>query len=175
MNLMFIFIIKNMESPVILIIDDTSDNLNLLRNLFNKIYKTRVTNSGERGVKILEEHAMPDLILLDVMMPGIDGYEVCRLIKANPRTKDIIIIFLTAKNESINEEFGLALGTADFISKPIHPSITLARVNNQLKIKAADDYLKNKSEYLDLEVIRRVNEISKIQDATIMDSAEVRI
>ena len=175
MNLMFIFINKNMESPVILIIDDTSDNLNLLRNLFNKIYKTRVTNSGERGVKILEEHAMPDLILLDVMMPGIDGYEVCRLIKANPRTKDIIIIFLTAKNESINEEFGLALGTADFISKPIHPSITLARVNNQLKSKAADDYLKNKSEYLDVEEIRCVNEISKIQDPTIMASAEVRI
>ena len=164
-----------MESPVILIIDDTSDNLDLLRNLFKKTYKTRVANSGERGLKILEEHALPDLILLDVMKPGIDGYEVCRLIKANPRTKDIIIIFLTAKNESIDEEFGLALGTSDFISKPIHPSITLARVNNQLKIKAATDFLKNKSEYLEVEVIRRVNEISKIQDATIMASEEVRI
>ena len=107
---MFILIIKNMESPVILIIDDTSDNLDLLRNLFKKLYKTRVANSGERGLKILEEQALPDLILLDVIMPGIDGYEVCRLIKANPRTKDIIIIFLTAKNESIDEEFGLAFG-----------------------------------------------------------------
>ncbi len=164
---------EKIESPVILIIDDISDNLDLLRNLFKKIYKTRVANSGERGLKILEEHALPDLILLDVMMPGIDGYEVCRRIKANPRTKDIIIIFLTAKNESLDEELGLALGAADFISKPIHPSITLARVNNQLKIKAASDYLKNKSEYLEVEVSRRMNEVSKIQDATIMALASL--
>jgi len=164
--------VDDLNTPIILLIDDTPDSLDVTRNLLKSLYKVKVATSGARGLKILEEEVvLPDLVLLDIMMPEMDGYQVCKIIKANPKTKDIPIIFLTSKNDSIDEELGLTLGAADYISKPINPSIALARVKAQLDTKRLANFLKDKNSYLEVEIARRMDEVTKIQDVTIMAMA----
>ena len=159
--------------PTILVVDDTPDNLSLMSGLLKDSYRVKVANNGERGLKIAGSDDPPDLILLDIMMPGIDGYEVCRQLKANATTADIPIIFLTAKAEIEDERMGLELGAVDYITKPISPPIVLARVKTQLTLKAAADFLRDKNAYLESEVQRRTREISVIQDVTIMAMASL--
>ena len=101
-------------------------------------------------------------------MPHMDGYEVCRRLKAEPATRDIPVIFLTARSEPDDERAGLALGAVDYISKPISPPILLARVNTHLALKATSDFLRDKSVYLEREVAMRTLEVQAIQDVTIM-------
>ncbi len=110
----------------------------------------------------------PDLILLDVMMPGMDGYEVCQRLRDDPTTTDIPVIFLTAKSDAADEQKGLELGAVDYIVKPISPAIVTARVRTHLQLKGARDFLRDKSEYLEQEVGRRTQEISTIQDVTMV-------
>ena len=161
------------EKPTVLVVDDTPDNLSLMSGLLKERYKVKVANNGERGLKIAAVDDPPDLILLDIMMPGIDGYEVCRLLKADPKTKDIPVIFLTAKSQVEDEQMGLELGAVDYITKPISPPIVLARVKTQLTLKAAADFLKDKNAYLESEVQRRTKEVSTIQDVTMMAMASL--
>ena len=157
----------------VLVVDDTPDNLKLMSDLLKASYKVKVTNSGEKALLIAESSSPPDLILLDIMMPGIDGFEVCRRLKAQAHTRDIPVIFLTAKSEIEDEQRGLDLGAVDFIAKPFSPPIVLARVRAQLTLKASADFLRDKNAYLEAEVQRRTREVQAIQDVTIMAMASL--
>jgi putative two-component system response regulator len=159
--------------PTVLVVDDTPDNLSLMSALLKDLYKVKVANHGDRGLRIANSEQPPDLILLDIMMPDIDGYEVCKRLKAEPRTRDIPVIFLTARSEVEDETRGLELGAADYITKPISPPIVLARVHAHLMLKAHSDFLRDKSAYLESEVAKRTAEVQAIQDVTIMAMASL--
>lgn len=117
----------------ILIVDDTPDNLSLLSGILKDSYKVKVANSGEKALKYLQGGDKPDLILLDIMMPGMSGYDVIRELKANQATRDIPVIFLSAMDGTGDEEKGFELGAADYITKPISPSVLLASVKSHLE------------------------------------------
>ena len=110
----------------------------------------------------------PDLILLDVMMPDLDGHEVCRRLKATERCRDIPVIFLTAMSESEDEEFGLSLGAVDYITKPISPPILHARVKTHLRLKEANDFLKDQNRILEVKVAQRTRQLATVQDVTMV-------
>jgi len=156
----------------VLVIDDTADNLTLVSALLGGTYTVRLANNGERALAMATSDP-PNLILLDIMMPGMDGYEVCRRLKADPRTRDIPVIFLTAKVETVDEEQGFALGAVDYITKPISPPIVLARVKTHIALKALADALRHKNEYLEREVEQRTLEIVAVQDVTILALASL--
>jgi putative two-component system response regulator len=156
------------ERASILVVDDTPDNLVLMRGVLKNLYKVRVATGGEKALEIARSDTPPDLILLDVMMPGIDGYEVCRQLKADLRTAPIPVIFLTAKSEQDDEERGLELGAADYITKPISPAIVLARVKNYLALKHMADFLRDQNHFLELEVAKRTREVVAMQDVTLL-------
>jgi len=161
------------DSPTVLVVDDASDNLSLLTCLLKDRYTVKVANNGEKAIRIAQSSPPPDLILLDVMMPGVDGYVVCQLLKNSPTTRDIPIIFLTALSDSESERKALELGAADFINKPINPPVVLARVTTQLQAKAATDFLKNKNNILEREVAQRTRELTAIQNVTILTMASL--
>jgi len=157
----------------VLLVDDSPDNLVLMNDLLKDLYKVKVANSGEKALRIATTGQPPDVVLLDVMMPEMDGYEVCRRLKANPLTRNIPIIFLTAKSEVEDEKLGLDLGAVDYITKPISPPITLARVRNHLMLKAHADFLRDQNEFLEQEVQERTREVVAIQDVTILAMASM--
>jgi putative two-component system response regulator len=159
--------------PTILVVDDTPDNLTLVSNLLKSDYRVRVAINGEKALKIAFSDSPPDLILLDVMMPGMDGYEVCQQLRNSTQTAHIPIIFLTAKSEVEDERKGLSLGASDYITKPISPPILEARVKTHLAAKAYADFLTDKTSYLESEVARRTREVSAIQDVTIQAMASL--
>ncbi|TAN69052.1 MAG: two-component system response regulator [Methylobacter sp.] len=161
------------EKATILVVDDTPDNLTLMNNLLKGSYKIKIANGGDKALKIAASDSPPDLILLDIMMPGMDGYEVCRRLKRNPKTMDIPVIFLTAKAEVEDEKKGLELGAVDYITKPISPPIVMARVKNHLALNAMSDFLRDKNEFLELEVAKRTREVMAIQDVTILVMASL--
>ena len=152
----------------VLVVDDTPENLTLMGALLRDHFMVKVANNGEKALKIAISDTLPDLVLLDIMMPGLDGYEVCRRLKATAATRDIPVIFLTARSDPDDERMGLALGAVDYITKPISPPILLARVNTHLALKATADFLRDKSAYLEREVALRTLEVQAIQDVTIM-------
>jgi putative two-component system response regulator len=161
------------DRATILVVDDTPDNLSLMAALLKHSYQVKVANHGEQALRIAASATPPDLILLDVMMPGIDGYEVCRRLKADPLTRDIPVIFLTARTEVEDEQKGLSLGAVDYITKPISPPILMARVATQLTLKASADFLRNQNEFLEAEVARRLSEIEAVQEVTILAMASL--
>lgn len=151
----------------ILVVDDTPDNLIMMSELLKDEYKVKVANNGEKALKISQSQTPPDLILLDIMMPVMDGYEVCRQLKANPQTQHIPVIFLTAKTDATDETKGLEIGAIDYITKPINPAILMARVKTHIDIKRMQDFLRNQNSFLEAEIIKRTREINAIQDVTI--------
>lgn len=153
--------------PIILIVDDNPDNITVVSDLLASDYNVLVANSGARALQIAAHKPSPDLILLDIMMPEMDGYQVLTLLKSNPATRDIPVIFLTAMDSTHDEEKGLELGCVDYITKPIRPAIVMARVHTQLELKKARDLLKNENAYLESEVARRMKENELIQDVSI--------
>ena len=157
----------------VLLVDDLPDNLVLMNDLLKDLYKVKVANSGEKALRIATTGQPPDVVLLDVMMPEMDGYEVCRRLKANPATRNVPIIFLTAKSEVEDEKLGLDLGAVDYITKPISPPITLARVRNHLMLKEHADFLRDQNEFLEQEVQERTREVVAIQDVTILAMASM--
>lgn len=157
----------------ILVVDDTPDNLALMSGLLKDLYRVKIANNGEKALKIAATLPPPDLILLDIMMPGMDGYEVCSRLKANPQTQPIPVIFLTAKSAVEDERQGLELGAEDYITKPVSPPILMARVKTQLTLKASADFLRDKNAFLEQEVARRTQEIMAIQDVTIQVMASL--
>jgi putative two-component system response regulator len=160
--------LSDSASPTtILIVDDTPQNIKVLGELLKQDYHIRAANSGERALHAADSDPRPDLILLDVMMPGMNGYEVLRHLRANGNTKNIPVIFITAMATAENEEFGLELGAVDYITKPFNPSIVLARVHTQLELKRARDHLANENDWLEREVARRMRENLLIQDLSV--------
>jgi serine phosphatase RsbU (regulator of sigma subunit)/DNA-binding response OmpR family regulator len=122
---------------LVLIADDTPTNVAVIAGLLKDSFRTKIATNGERALAIATGKEKPDLILLDVMMPDMDGFEVCRRLKANPDTREIPIIFLTAKTDAVDEVRGFDVGAADYIHKPFDPPIVLARVKTQLALKAS--------------------------------------
>lgn len=142
----------------ILIVDDSPENLYCLNELLVPKYRVLAANTGESGLALANSQRMPDLILLDVMMPDMDGFAVLQQLRAHPATKDIPIIFLTAMALAEDEERGLELGADDYITKPIRPSVVLARVRMQLELKATRDWMRHQNAKLEAEVQRRMAE-----------------
>lgn len=130
------------DKPRVLIVDDTPDNLHLLAEMLGEDYEVRIATGGQRALELASRDDLrPDLILLDVMMPGMSGFEVCRAIKESDATRNIPIIFVTAKDGQENEARGLSLGAVDYITKPFHLAIVLARVRNHINLKLKSDQL----------------------------------
>ncbi len=161
------------EKPTVLVVDDTPDNLSLMSGLLKDKYKVKIANNGARALKVVMTGAPPDIILLDIMMPVMDGYETCRHLKENPETRDIPVIFLTAKAEVEDEMKGFELGAVDYITKPISPPIVLARVHTHLQLKRVRDYLKDQNEFLENEVRQRTQEVVAVQEVTILAMASL--
>jgi putative two-component system response regulator len=158
----------NAFRPLILVVDDAPQNLTLMDDLLSDDYRVKVAPSGARALRIANGVPQPDLILLDVMMPDMDGYEVCRQLKADSATCDIPVIFLTAKAQIADEQQGFLVGAVDYITKPISPPILLARVRNHLALKAAASFLKDKNAYLEGEIIKRTEETRLVEEATVL-------
>jgi len=131
------------DLPTILIVDDTRTNIQLLAGCLKKDYRLKIAMNGLRCLELARIEPLPDLILLDVVMPEMDGYEVCRKLKANPHTHHIPIIFVTGRDSDEEEEYGLQLGAVDYITKPIRPAIVTARVSTQIMLKQKSDELRN--------------------------------
>jgi putative two-component system response regulator len=161
------------EQPTVLVVDDVPDSLTQMSMLLKDRYKVKIANNGERALKVAMTGMPPDIILLDIMMPVMDGYEACQHLKANPETRDIPIIFLTAKTEVEDEMKGFELGAVDYITKPISPRVVLARVQTHLQLKRTSDYLKDKNEFLEAEVQRRTEEVMAVQEVTILSMASL--
>ena len=135
------------EKPVILLIDDMTTNLLLLNDLLKEDYEVKVSKNGKKAIEIALSDIQIDLILLDIMMPEMDGYEVCKILKNNEQTKNIPIIFVTAKDSQEDEEYGLNLGAIDYITKPFKKTIVKLRVRNQIELKLKSDALEELSMY----------------------------
>ncbi|MBX9296021.1 two-component system response regulator [Chromobacterium piscinae] len=161
------------DRQTVLLVDDSPESLTQMYALLKPRYRTLIANSGERALQIVEGDMLPDLVLLDVMMPGLGGLEVCRRLKAEPRTESIPVIFLTAMSEHEDEQAGFDAGAADYIIKPVSPPIMLARVGTHLRAKAVADFLEDKAAFLQEEVERRTREVQVIQDVTIMALASL--
>ena len=117
----------NIEAPrqVILVVDDAPENIQVLTAILKPCYKVKAATSGERALKIARSDKPPDLILLDIMMPEMDGYEVCRQLKADDHTKAIPVIFVTGMSDDAEQQKGLALGAAACLTKPVNPDEVL--------------------------------------------------
>ncbi|WP_169046148.1 response regulator [Aeromonas salmonicida] len=155
------------HAATILIVDDSPENLMVLTGLLSPTYRVLAAQSGEKCLRIATGKTLPDLILLDVMMPGMDGYEVLKQLRTNPETSRIPVVLLTALADSQSEEYGLSLGAADYITKPIKPAIVQARVRTQLEAKQARDGLQSQNTALEAEVARRMTENDLIQQVSI--------
>ena len=118
----------------VLVVDDSPDNIDLLSEILRDEYRIRIATSGEKALKIVYSDEPPDLILLDIMMPGISGLEICRRLKANPDRRRIPVIFVTAMTSPEDERRGLETGAVDYITKPISPPIVKARVRTHLAL-----------------------------------------
>ncbi|RZA26475.1 MAG: response regulator, partial [Lysobacteraceae bacterium] len=154
--------------PTILIVDDTPDNIMLLSRLLKDKYHTKVATNGSTALQVAAATPELDLVLLDVMMPGMDGYETCRQLKANPATSDIPVIFLTAKNQIEDEAMGLSVGAVDYLGKPISPPILFARVSTHLTLRAARKLLQEHNENLERMVQQRTAQLLLTQEALIL-------
>jgi cyclic di-GMP phosphodiesterase len=156
-----------LRQPTILIVDDNPENLMVLGELLQGSYKVRAANSGDRALWLAAQVPLPDLILLDVMMPRLTGFEVLERLQAAPATRGIPVIFTTAMDAIQDEQQGLALGAVDYITKPLRPPIVLARVRTHLELKHARDRLQRDNASLEAEVTRRMHENQVSQDVSI--------
>jgi putative two-component system response regulator len=165
----------------ILIVDDQPDNLLILEDLLGERHVVHSLDGGHAALAYLNDGGPADLILLDVMMPGLDGFEVCRALKQDPATSAIPVIFLTTLSSAVDEERGLSLGAEDFIHKPFSPAVVFARVRNHLRLSQSARLLRNRNEDLErlvsdrtrhiveqaAELVRRKQQLIAAQDATI--------
>ena len=129
------------QRAVVLVVDDIASNVQTLAHLLKDEYTLKVATSGSRALELAAQEPLPDLILLDIEMPDMSGYEVLKLLKIRSDTADIPIIFVSGKDMAEDEEYGLSLGAVDYIVKPIRPSIAKARVRTQITLKRQHDLL----------------------------------
>ena len=156
----------NQPRPLVLIVDDNKENIQVLGNLLRSSnYRIAIATNGQQALFYVNK-TLPDLILLDIMMPGMDGYEVCKVLKNDRKTCNIPIIFLTAMAEEQDEARGLALGAVDYMTKPFSPELVKVRVNNQLELKKHHDHLEKLVE-------ERTQELALTQEVTIYSLASL--
>lgn len=162
---------SNELKATVLIVDDNSDNLDVLSGVLRPFYKVKAAINGELALKVAGAKNKPDIILLDIMMPGMDGYEVCRRLKSDPSTANIPVIFVTAKSETKDEQTGFELGAVDYITKPISVPIVLARVSTQLALynqqRELEVLVKQRTQELEdtrLEIIQRLGCAAEYKD-----------
>ena len=155
----------------ILIVDDTSENLMILSEILKPFYTVKVANNGIKALNLIASGHIPDIIILDVMMPEISGYEVCKKLKSDPLTRNIPIIFVTALSECKDEAEGLSLGAVDYITKPVNASIVLARIKTQVSLiqyqRNLEQKLAERTEEIVLtrmEVIRQLGRAAEYKD-----------
>ncbi|MEI6413311.1 MAG: two-component system response regulator [Pseudomonadota bacterium] len=160
--------LANEPIQTLLVIDDSPDILTIVNELLKHDYRLKAAIDGEKGLCLATTEPRPDLILLDILMPGLNGHEVCRRLKADPATRDIPVIFLTAMQDEADEEAGFMIGAVDYIAKPISGPILRARIRNHLGTKRNTDFIKGKNVFLVNEVIKRARELEFIQDVTIL-------
>ncbi len=149
--------------PEVLIVEDTEENIDILVDTLSDEYNISVAIDGQTALESVEEF-LPDIILLDVMMPGINGYEVCERLKANPRTQHIPILFLTALSRDVDESKGLGLGAVDYITKPFNPALVKSRVRNHLELKMYQNHLEDMVE-------QKTADLLTMQEATVQSMA----
>ena len=136
---------NNLKWPAILIVDDEPTNISILGEMLKDDYIVQTAASGEQAWELLMSDNLPDAILLDVMMPGLDGYDLCQRLKSVERTKDIPVIFITAKSGELDEVKGFTYGAADYVTKPFRQEVLKSRVRTHIEIKQYRDFLKNSS------------------------------
>jgi len=129
------------EQKLILVVDDTPLNISVITGALKDTYRTKVATSGAKALAIAVADEKPDLILLDVMMPEMDGYEVCRRLKANPTVREIPVIFLTAQTDAEDETRGFQVGAVDYVHKPFSPAVMKARVHTHLALRETREKL----------------------------------
>lgn len=159
------------KAATILVVDDIADNIDVLSGILRSQYKIKAALNGATALKIINAAQKPDLILLDVMMPQLSGYEVCQQLKQNPETAHIPVIFVTAKAEITDEQKGFELGAVDYIAKPVSPSIVLARVKAQLALydqaRHLEELVQERTQELNdtrVEIIRRLGRAAEFKD-----------
>lgn len=163
----------NPSKPKILIVDDEKFYLDVLVDLLKEDYKTVIAKDGEQALRRAASDAPPDLILLDILMEGMDGYEVCRRLKANPAVQNIPVIFLTVKSEVADELRGFELGAVDYISKPMSPPIVRARISTHLALNEARQVLADQNQLLERKVRERTEELDRTKYAAIFCMASL--
>lgn len=157
------------EKFTVLVVDDSPENLSIISSILKNKYKVKVATSGAKALSIVNNsNQKPDLVLLDILMPEMDGYEVCNRLKTSAQTASVPVIFLTSLTREEDEEVGLKLGAVDYIHKPISPPILLARVQTHLKLKEAQDLLQAQNSILEQMVKHRTLELSQSRQATIV-------
>ena len=153
------------KRAIVMIVDDERVNINILNELLKDDYNIRVSLNGEQVLQRAIYMPQPDIILLDIEMPGMSGYEVCKRLKADPKTRNIPIIFVTAKSEEESEALGLELGAVDYIKKPLNPHVAKARIKNTLSLLAAHQELRNKNTALQKLTTEREKLLGSLQEA----------
>lgn len=160
--------------PTLLIVDDAPENIDVLKGLLHEQYLLRPAISGELALRLALVEPVPSLILLDVMMPVMDGYEVCRRLKGDPQTRDIPVIFITAKTETEDEVHGLTLGAVDYLTKPVVPAIVKARVATHLALRQLRNELEEKNLILSDEKEFLEEIVTRMQASSPFDGRNVR-
>jgi putative two-component system response regulator len=160
-----------MDKQIVLVVDDTPENIDVMSGILRSDYKVKAALSGQKALKVARSTPAPDIILLDVMMPEMDGYEVCRELKNNPQTRNIPVIFVTAKDTESDETLGLDLGAVDYITKPVSPVIVQARVKTHLSLYDQNRHLektvKDRTKDLvqtQLQIIQRLGRAAEFKD-----------
>jgi response regulator RpfG family c-di-GMP phosphodiesterase len=147
--------------PKVLIVDDQPENIRVLMETLKQDCAIIAATTGQKALDLAAKSPQPDLILLDVMMPDMDGYDVCTRLKGSPATQHIPIIFITALGEAANETRGLTLGATDYIIKPANPAVVRARVNNHVTLQRLTRQLQHMNEALELRVNKRTQELKQ--------------
>ena len=163
--------INHNQKQTILVVDDIPENIDVLNSILQDDYQVKAALDGERALNIVNGDTPPDLILLDIMMPGMDGYQVCSRIKSSLSTRNIPIVFVTAKDDIENETRGLELGAVDYITKPVSPPIVKARIRTHLALydqnRELESMVQQRTVELSetrLEIIRRLGRAAEFKD-----------
>ena len=156
-----------MKAATILVVDDNPENLSVMGELLRPQFRVLAANSGRHALNVIESGARPDLIVLDILMPELDGYQVLERLREATASRHIPVIFVTALADEANEERGLGLGAVDYVTKPIKPAVLLARVHTHVELKQARDRLENQNAWLESEIARRMSDNQLAQDVSI--------
>lgn len=151
--------------PTVLVVDDSPENLHVVGALLSTDYRVLVASKGAQGIELAQRDPRPDLVLLDVMMPGMDGYTVLASLLENPATRNIPVVFLTALNAHEDEARGLRAGAVDYVTKPVQPEILLARVRSQVELHRARQALQRQNAELEMRVAERTQALQQALQA----------